>query len=216
MRKMRRILGICIILLLSISFGLSYAANSGIGSQSRDRVPAVDIFPKDTTGIETGETFSVNVVVEDAENLYGFDVEFVWNPLFVEYVDHEVMAPVENCENGVLHSPMWLLRDELNASLGMYRGACASVSPAEAFDGNGTLVVIEFELLSSSSQRPYGLASVELSDDKGQPLLISGSGFSGLIVSEDVWDFIRRRDKDPGAEGWLRWWIVQMHRRWGG
>lgn len=212
---MKKIFGITILALLTISFGLFIAVSSGIESQSCNRVPKIDISPKDTTGIEAGETFSVYVVVEDVEDLYGFDVAFVWDPLFVEYVDHQVMAPVENYEDGVLHSPILLVTDELDASSGLYTIACASMSPAEAFDGNGALFTIEFRLLSSSIEKPYEVVRVELSDDKGQPLLTNEHEFSGPVISEDVWDFIRKRDKDPKVDGWLRWWRTQMRLRWG-
>jgi hypothetical protein len=214
-KRLKKVFAICLLLLLTIPFGALYAVGSGSESQSSEPVATVYVVPNDTAGIEVGETFLVYVLVGNVENLYGFDVEFAWNPTVVEYVDHEVMAPVEDYGNGVLNGPVLLVKDDLNADSGVYTVACASMSPAEAFVGNGALFVFEFKLLSSSGPQSYGVTSVELSNDKGQPLLVSEDKASGIIATENVWEFIRNREKDPKVDGWLRWWKTQMKRRWG-
>jgi hypothetical protein len=61
--------------------------------------------PNDLSSIEVGDNFDVFVNVENVEGLYGFDLAFVWNNRYIKYVGHRVMAPVEECEDGVLHSP---------------------------------------------------------------------------------------------------------------
>jgi hypothetical protein len=91
----------------------------------------------------------------------------------------------------------------------------ALLDPADAFYGNGTLVVITFKLICPAEQRPYDIFNIELSDDNGQALLSCENSISGVVVSNNVWEFIRERDKDPMVDGWLRWWRTQMRRRWG-
>lgn len=210
----RRPLSVALLLLLTVSVGLLFLS-LGNSSEGDKKVPRVKLFPEDLTDVAVGEVFSVYIEVEDVEDLYGFDFVFVWNNKFVEYVDHKVMVPVEDWENGVLHGPVLLVKDDLNSTLGVYRLVCASVSPADAFDGAGTLVVITFKLKSPTEKRPYDIVNVELSDNKGQPMLNCENQVSGFVVSDSVWEFIRKRAKDPMVDGWLRWWRTQLRRKYG-
>ena len=204
-------------LLLFVSFGMSIGVGSESNPKLPDGSPTICILPDEITA-DVGETFTINVIVLDlTDNLYGFDIEFKWDPAIIEYVSHVVMAPVESYEEGVLHSPILSLMDAVDPTAGTYWVACASMSPAEPFNGDGVFFTMTFEVISSLSEQPFQIVNALLSDDKGQPIadvLSQNQGTTSMSVDE-VREFIRKREKDPRAEGWLRWFRTQMRRRWG-
>jgi len=197
-----------------VSFGLSVAGLEN-KPQSSNNHSVVTVYPNEIAGVDVGETFSISVFISDVESLYGFDMEFKWDPNIIEYVSHIVMAPVESYEGGVLHSPTLLLKDEVDSTSSTYWVACASMSPADPFDGNGVFFVMTFEVLSPLDEKPFELVAAKLSNDEGQPMGASEYQSPSLVMGDDVWEFIRKREKDPKADGWLKWWITQMRRKWG-
>lgn len=100
-----------------------------------------------------GETFTVAVRIQDVEELYGFDVQIGWNTTWIEYVSHIVKVPVESYPDGVLHSPILLLKDEVNESgipiaepSTMLWVAYSSLYPVSTFNGSGTACEITFRI----------------------------------------------------------------------
>jgi len=206
---------IATILLVSIAFFGFGVAGSESGLQSSNSIPAITVYPDGLLDVEVGETFEVNICVSDVACLYGFDIEFKWDPTIIEYVSHTVMAPVETYEAGVLHSPILLLKDDVNLTSGSYWIACTSFSPADAFSGNGVFFVITFEVVSSFDETSYKLVEAALSDDEGQPIMTYKYNGPSAMWCYDTWEFIRNREKDPRTDGWRKWWTTQMRRKYG-
>jgi len=206
---------IATIFLVSFAFLGFGVAGSESELQSSDSIPVITVHPDELIDVEVGETFEVNVCVSDVACLYGFDIEFKWDPTIIEYISHTVMAPVETYEEGVLHSPILLLKDEVDPTSGSYWIACASLSPADTFSGNGAFFVITFEAVSSFDEQPYELVEAALSDDEGQSIM--GYKYDGpsVMMCYDTWEFIRNREKDPKVDGWRKWWTTQMRRKYG-
>ena len=212
---MKKLYIIATILLVSFAFfGFGVAGSEG-GLQSSNSIPVITAHPDGLLDVDVGETFEVNVCVSDVAGLYGFDVEFKWDPTIIEYVSHTVMAPVETYEEGVLHSPILLLKDDVDTASGSYWIACASFSPADAFSGNGVFFVITFEVVSSFDETPYKLVEATLSDDEGQPIMTYKYNGPSAMWCYDTWEFIRNREKDPKVDGWRKWWTTQMRRKYG-
>lgn len=212
---MKRLYIIATVFLVSFAFLGLGVAGSESELQSSDIIPVITVHPEELIDVEVGETFEVNVCVSDVACLYGFDIEFKWDQTIIEYVSHTVMAPVETYEEGVLHSPILLWKDEVDLTSGSYWIACASFSPADAFSGNGAFFVITFEVVSSFDEQPYGLVEAALSDDEGQPITAYEYDGPSAMICYDTWEFIRNREKDPKVDGWRKWWTTQMHRKHG-
>lgn len=212
---MKRLYIIATIVLVSFTFLGFGVAGSESELQSSDSIPVVTVHPDELIDVEVGETFEVNVCVSDVACLYGFDIEFKWDPTIIEYISHTILAPVETYEEGVLHSPILLLKDEVDPTSGSYWIACASLSPADTFSGNGAFFVITFEAVSSFDEQPYELVEATLSDDEGQPITAYKYDGPSIMMHYDTWEFIRNREKDPKADGWRKWWTTQMRRKYG-
>lgn len=212
---MKKLYIVATVVLVSFAFLGFGVAGSESELQSSDSIPVITVHPDGLIEVEVGETFEVNVCVSDVACLYGFDIEFKWDPTIIEYVSHTILAPVETYEEGVLHSPILLLKDEVDLTSGSYWIACASLSPADAFSGNGAFFVITFEAVSFFDEQPYELVEVALSDDEGQPITAYEYGGPSAMWCYDTWEFIRNRENDPKLEGWRKWWRTQMRRKYG-
>lgn len=141
-------------------------------------------------GNVVGKEFTVAIVVENVVDLYGFDVQLKWDPTYIEYVDHVTTVPVEDYPSsiagspygGILHSPFIMVKDmvnEANNITGAVPGtmgwwAYSSMYPAEAFSGNGTIVVLTFRVKSQPVGRDvdlyFNFTSTDLSNPQPAPI----------------------------------------------
>jgi len=101
-----------------------------------------------------GQEFTVAVVIENIENLYGLDVKISWDTTYLAYVTHTVTIPVESYPDpippspypGTLHSPTIQVKDEVGYDY--YWCSFASMAPAPSFNGSGTIFTMTFQLIN--------------------------------------------------------------------
>jgi len=190
-------------LLLFVSFGMSSSGES----ESLDNIPLPCVYPCEIADVDVGETVTLCVVVDrHVENLYGFDIVFMWDTAVIEYVSHTVTAPVESYSEGILHGPTLSLKDEVDSAAGSYWVACSSMYPAEPFNGNGVVFTITFEVLSLSDERPFQLVSAMLSDDEGQAIDYSDIEKSPPEMVDERREQIRKQSIRD-AYGFKKWWL---------
>jgi PKD repeat protein len=173
-----------IIIAITSCFGLYNVAwtNSDEGLIKLSPYPVVYVYPN-FTEVEPGETFTIAVIgfnftdklISDPTNpahnlplgnLYGFDIEFTWNPAVLECIDLNVTIPVDVYKNPIPPSPYngSLYQPILNITHivepeGNIPGASspetrawfvyASMSPASPRNGNLTFFTMTFKVLKS-------------------------------------------------------------------
>ena len=130
-------------ILIATKTNISLSDPSGEKAFSATSTAMVYVDPQNTTK-DIDETFTVDIVVADVENLYGIDIQFKWYPSILEYVNHTAKIPVDTYPDGILHEPGILVMDDVDAVAGTYRVAYASMDPAPPFDGTGTIFEIVF------------------------------------------------------------------------
>ena len=141
-----------IVLLASIGFTSISFVMPDVRSQSGTAVlkvePTITILG-DPNGTDViGENFTVAVRIENITNLYGFDVRISWSTDYLAYLSHMVKVPVETYPDGVLHSPVIQVKNEVNETAGTYWCAYASMAPAPSFNGSGTIFIITFRIIN--------------------------------------------------------------------
>ena len=78
----------------------------------------------DSAVVELGPSYCVNETVtltakiDYVEDLAAFEFEIVWNTSYLEYVEHLLKTPVEVYPDGVLHEPVLIVIDSVNATEG--------------------------------------------------------------------------------------------------
>jgi len=141
-----------------------------------------------------GATFTIAVKISDVTRLFGFDVQFGWDPAILHYLDHVVKVPVEDYPDGVLYEPFMKLKDVVNengipnaepGALGWF--GYAIMPGAKLFNGSGTIFEMTFEVKDVGSCS-LEIISSELSNDEVRPIeheVISGY-FSNVVEVHDV------------------------------
>jgi hypothetical protein len=104
----------------------------------------VSIVPTNGTA-NVGENYTIVAKIDEVTDLAGFGLTFRWGSAVLKYVSHVVTVPVETYPNGVLHSPIFVVTDEVDQSLGMLDLGVATFG--SAFTGSGTVFNMTFEVL---------------------------------------------------------------------
>jgi len=164
--------------------------------------PLVYVYPEDVT-VNVGDYFTISVVVynltdtrvQDPENptqwiplgnLYGFDIQFSWDPTIIKYVNHTVTVPVEDYPNpippspypGILHTPTFETINIVNETGNIPYAAdprvrawfaFVSIAPATPFNGNGTLFTMTFQAIKKGIS-PLEIVDCTLADKNAEPI----------------------------------------------
>jgi thermitase len=160
--------------------------------------PSIYVDPRIVT-TSVGATFTISVEIfnlTDADlhgNLYGFDIEFTWDPNVLEYVSHTVTVPVEDNPGGILHEPILEIVDVVSQT-GGFPGAnpltrawfvYASMDPAVPFNNpeeSNTVFYMTFRVIGQGTTGLEFVSTTLADRDGGQIVHASLNGL--VIVSE--------------------------------
>ena len=176
---------VILMLLLMLFFLIEIFPLIKPNSASASSKPVVQVYPN-LINVGKDENFTVAVVGLNLIDLYGFDIEFTWDPSILKYVSHTVTCPVENYPSpnppspygGVLHSPVIPIKNIVNESGNIPDArytesrawmAYASMHPAKAQSGNVTFFTITFQVIKIG-ESPLKILACDLSDEKGVPI----------------------------------------------
>jgi hypothetical protein len=172
-----------------------------VASASSNVYPVVQVYPN-FVDVGVDETFTVAVVGFNFTNvkvkppgytysvwlgnLYGFEIEFTWDPTVLRYVSHNVTVPVENYPapippspyGGALHQPTIQVKNVINEAGNIPDAqypetrawiSYASMYPAQPQNGNVTFFTITFEVLKTG-ESPLKILRCALSAEDGTPI----------------------------------------------
>lgn len=129
-----------------------------------------------------GQNFTVAVIAEDLSNLYAIDLTLEWDTTYLQYLNHTITVPVENYPYtafpspypGILHSPTTTAKNDINQTSGVLNLICNSEDPAPSFTGNGTILLMAFQVKKQSISDvdvALCLTQTEFSDSSSSPIL---------------------------------------------
>jgi len=111
-----------------------------------------------------GQIFKVALVIENVEDLYGFDIQINWTTDFITYIDHNTTVPASSYPapnppspyGGALNSPTLKVKNEINETHpipdaepgAMAWFAYASLGAPSGQTGNATVAVFTFKVVS--------------------------------------------------------------------
>ena len=128
------------ILLLAIFFAIFLDSLAKATSET-----VVKVEPQ-TSFAQIGETFDVNITVNNVQNLYGVELTFYWNASILELIAADAQLGVDEHPAGVLHNPISIYKNESSQKQGKLIIAGSSVSPAPSFNGSGIIAKITFKV----------------------------------------------------------------------
>ena len=136
---------------------VSLAMTNGVMAQNETKL-YVD--PSTSTGL-VGDIFSIDVVIANVANLYGFEFKLGYDTSVLDILNVSIQP--------FLNEPVFLSKDETNEDLGRYWLAISSTAPAEPKTGSGTLVTITFEVTADGTS-VLDLYDTKLADPNAEPI----------------------------------------------
>ena len=110
-----------------------------------------------TSTPHVGETFTVSVIIENVQNLYGIDMALSWNDSVLQFQSVYLRLGLESHSDGVLHGNRLNYDVETVVSgdiyvaeenvLGSYSLTALTIG-SSAFSGSGTIINITFKAIS--------------------------------------------------------------------
>jgi hypothetical protein len=136
-------LTLIIVLLIICSINEASAANTVVKAEASANEPKI------------GDTLTVNIVINDVQNLYGVDVQLSWNPNVLSLTEAKSMLGVEANPGGVLHESgtdtLLIAENHASQETGEYTLTATSVGSSPAFSGSGTIAILTFNVTSAGS-----------------------------------------------------------------
>ena len=176
-----------IIVLLLIASGPSLGV-AAFGDIVQNSVPTVRVVPSEVADpdLSPSENFTIAVEIIGITDFKGFDIQLSWNSSILNYTSHSVKVPVETYPEGVLHEPVMELMNSVNATLGTYWVAFATIV-GPSFNGDGTVFEMTFTVLDFG-QCPLSISNSDLSNSTAGPInhLVEDGYFSNVFYDVAV------------------------------
>jgi hypothetical protein len=126
---------------------------------SMNRLIAVESAQQTTVQVEPSanfalvdETFNINVIVSNVQNLYGLEATVYWNASILNLVKVDIRL---GKADGILYNstafPLLELQNETFQQQGRYVLAESSTAPAPSFNGTGNIVTLTFNVVRVGS-----------------------------------------------------------------
>lgn len=176
---------ITVLLLLTPLFSLKLAVQ---GDFAQNSVPIVRVMPSEVAGpdLTPSEDFTIAVEISDVTDLKGFDIQLRWNASLLDYNSHSIRVPVETYPDGVLHGPILAAKDLVNATLGTYWIAYATIN-GPSFNGSGIVFEMTFIVLNFGAC-PLDICFSALSNSTALPIdhLVEDGYFNNVFYDVAV------------------------------
>lgn len=153
--KKRIVLIELILLLVSVYLfqtSPSRTSNIIVNAQTTTTVSAV---PQTSTP-QVEQTLTVNLTIANVQNLYALDVTLDWNNSVLQFISVNLLLGAQAHPSGVLYGnqisdavtagDVYVQQSDASQSIGEYHLVATSVSPADSFNGSGTIATITFNV----------------------------------------------------------------------
>jgi len=161
LKKCTVLIGFILVLLAicAVQTFRSQASNIVVNAQTGTVVSAV---PQTTTP-KVGQMLTVNLTITNVQNLYALNATLYWNSSVLEFVSVSLLLGVQAHPGGVLYGnqisstviagDVFVQQSVASQSIGEYHLVATSVSPADSFNGSGTIATITFNATSLGHSR---------------------------------------------------------------
>jgi hypothetical protein len=158
-------------LLLAASFP---ASNSQAGGALLRTEPA-------RLEIRAGQVETIQILLVNAQAVYGIDLQAAFNPAVVEVVDADAAETGVQMKAGVFPKPDFTVRNTANNTSGTLRYVVTQVNPTPPASGNGFVLSIQFRGKLQGSSSKLTFTSAVIADRRGVKQAITTEG-ADLVV----------------------------------
>ncbi|HDQ74168.1 MAG TPA: LysM peptidoglycan-binding domain-containing protein [Chloroflexi bacterium] len=129
-------------------------------------------FNPSSGSIDVGETIAVEIRIEDVSDLYGFDVQILFNPALLDVVDADSGKDGVQIQPGTFLSPDFLAQNAVDQANGIIKFAVTQTAPSQPVSGSGVLATITFRG-TGVGNTAIRFDSALLSDQDGGQIAVS-------------------------------------------
>lgn len=176
--------------LLSTLFVLFVFFNGATSVNAQETMVYID--PSSCVIPQVGETFSINVSINDATNLFGYDFILWYNTtmmdcLSVEWPEGHFLTPILNPTNIF---KVKTIEDNFNETTGAVRVVATLMGDEPPKNGSGALVTITFNTTTTGGPSllklywPGFVYPVKLSDPNGNPIPCNATVGEVTVIPE--------------------------------
>jgi hypothetical protein len=124
--------------------------------------------------IGQGQVETLDILLENAQDVYGIDVRATFDPAVVEVVDADPDRDGIQMSPGSFIRPDFTMRNEADNQAGTLQYACTQVNPSAPVYGNGVVFSIQWRGKDLGRQSQLGIVFVEIADRRGVKLAVRG------------------------------------------
>jgi len=132
--------------------------------------------------IGAGNTDTVDILVENVTDLYGFEFEITFDPAMVEVVDADPDEEGVQIQSGDFLSPDWTLENTVDNDNGTIAYALCQMNPSPPQSGGGVLAIITWRGKAPGTSSLH-LAHVLLAATRGVEIPASAEDGQIVVVS---------------------------------
>jgi len=182
-----------LLLILSVFFATIFICFVGmmftVVSQT---VPRIYVDPPSTTGLNPGDTFTIDINVEDVTNLYGFDFNLTYNTNILDATQIEIgtwLSGGAECKffSQIIDETCAIIKSVRHDAAGYAWVVVTLLDPAAPVSGSGTLATITFQV-TGTGVSALDLAETDLVDSDTNEIShdVDDGSFSNIICVGDL------------------------------
>ena len=159
---------------LIVSVGILLPA---VTSLAQSEQPVIIKVAPETVQVAPGETTQFAIEIENARELYAFEVKFSFDPAVIAIIDANPNQEGVQVSQGAFFDPGFVIRNIADNETGELHFAMTQLNPSEAKSGAGILLVIEIQGETADTVSPLTITKGEVAQRTGQKLptiLLSG------------------------------------------
>jgi hypothetical protein len=134
--------------------------------------------------IVEGQSEYLQVMVMEAANLYGIDLEAVFDPADVQVVDADAAASGVQVQPGTFLKADFSVRNLADNQAGRLRYIVTQVSPTPAASGRGVLFTIRLLGKKADSTSRFEIVSAVMADRRGTKLPVTVRGADLVVLPQ--------------------------------
>lgn len=124
-----------------------------------------------TVDLSPGQAATVNVLLENAAEVYGIDMRARFDPAFIEIVDADPAQDGIQMTPGSFLKPDFVVRNTVDNGAGTLQYVVTQVNPTQPATGSGVVLTLNVRG-KTSGQSELKFDSVQMADRRGQSLAV--------------------------------------------
>jgi hypothetical protein len=137
-----------------------------------------------TLEIGEGQSETLQIVLMNAKNIYGIDLQATFDPTVVQVVDADSKQKGIQMKSGGFLKPDYLVHNTADNKTGTLRYVVTQVNPTPPANGKGVLLSIQFQGKERGASSKLNISSVVISNRRGIKQPVSTRGADLVIVPQ--------------------------------